>query len=372
MFVDGALPGDQVLATITQEKKRLLFAEVSEVLEAGPHRVASTCEHFREGCGGCDWQFASTVGATELRRQIVAESLRRLGKIDSVEVRTAAEVDGSLETSNYRTTVRAAVVDGLAGFRKSKSNDIVTVHSCETAHPLAEEILTQGRFPGASEITIKVGSRTGERLVISDAPQSDAKDAVVPDGVRLITREQLKAGETAWIHEEVAGHRFRISAGSFFQCRPDGAESLLDLAGQAIEGSSGPLLDAYGGVGLFGAVLGQDRKVTLVESNPSSIQDAKVNLNATADVVQSRFERWKPSTFGAVVADPARRGLAKEGVAQIDATNAPVVALISCDPASLARDARLLVDVGFTLDWVRTVDLFGQTSHVEAVSRFTR
>lgn len=359
-------------ATVTKAKKRLLFAAATDLLASGPHRVPATCAHFLDSCGGCDWQFSTQMGATELRRQIVADSLRRLGNFETVDLQAASAGGESLATQNYRTTVRAAVVGGSAGFRRSKSNDVVKVSACETAHPLAEEILVEGRFPGASEIVIKVGARTGERLVITDASTADAARAAIPEGVAVITRSALKAGKNAWMHEEVAGHRFQISAQSFFQCRPDGAEVLLSLASTAIEGTSGPILDAYGGVGLFGTVLGQERGVTLVESNPSSVADAKVNLPSGSTVLRSKFEHWVPQRFEAVVADPARRGLGADGVAKVAATGATAVALVSCDPASLARDARLLVDSGFELDWVRTVDLFGQTSHVEAVSRFTR
>lgn len=371
VLVDGALPGDLVKVEITKEHKRLLEGSAKEVLVAGPHRAPVTCHHFQSGCGGCDWQFSIPTAATELRRQIVADSLRRLGKFEDVEVVADASAP-TLGVVDYRTTVRAAVEDGIAGFRKSKSNDLVMVSDCQTAHPLAERILTEGRFPSAKEIVIKVGARTGERLVITDAPMGAFRKMIVPIGTKTISREQLKSGETSWIHEEVAGHRYRISADSFFQCRPDGAEALVRLVSEAIAGSSGPLVDAYSGVGLFGAALGQDRELTAIESNPSSVEDAKVNLPASATILRSKVERWKPTKAGAVIADPARRGLGTDGVSVLSATGAEVLALVSCDPASLARDARLLVDAGFTLDWVRTVDLFGQTSHVEAVSKFSR
>ncbi len=374
IMVTGAVPGDQVEVEITREKKRLLEARVVKVVKPGQFRIAASCEHYRNGCGGCDWQFVEPAGATELRRQIVAESLRRLGKIESVEVvaQNQSEPSQPLPTKGYRTTVRAAVQDGRAGFRKSRSHELVMLAHCETAHPLVEEVLVEGRFPGAGEIVVKVGSRTGECLVVSDGPAASVARTVVPEGVQVISREQLRAGQEAWIHEEVSGHRFRISADSFFQARPDGAEALVKAVGDAVEGTAGPIIDAYSGVGLFGATVARDRDLTAIESNRSSVRDARVNLAESATIIQSRVERWKASKAEVVVADPARRGLAADGVATLSATGAEVLALVSCDPASLARDARLLIDEGFELDWVRTVDLFGQTSHVEAVSRFSR
>ncbi len=373
MLVRGGLPGDVVEVVVTKEKKRYLEGSVGRVVERGPARVDPTCAHFVNKCGGCDWQNCAPEAASDFRHRIVLDSLRRLGHLEGVDVRSHLSVGGRpLAIRGYRTTVRAAIKNGSAGFRQGRSNDIVTIDSCETAHPAAERILVEGEFPGASEIVVRVGERTGEALVVVDGPPSGISNTVVPVGTQVVGRSELHAGKQAWIHEEVAGRLFRISADSFFQCRPDGAEALIELAAEAIEGIEGPLVDAYGGVGLFGATLGAERKVTLVESNISSVRDAKLNLKPADEILQSRVETWKPTPAAVVIADPARRGLMEAGVGSLVATRAKVIALISCDPAALARDARLLVDEGFSLDWVRTVDLFGQTSHVETVSRFSR
>ncbi len=372
MMVDGGFPGDRVTVEVTKERKRLIEGRVLEVMEPGPYRLPATCAHFHSGCGGCDWQPCSPDGATELRRLIVVDSLRRLGKIDNIDVQANTKPGEGLPTVGYRTTVRAATRDNSAGFRMARSNDVVSIDSCETAHPVVEQILVEGRFPGAHEVVARVGARTGESLLITDCPANMVAQTVVPDGVQVISREQLAAGENAWIHEEVAGIRFRISANSFFQCRPDGAEALVSLVDQALAGTDGPMVDAYGGVGLFGATVGRDRQVALIESSQSSIADAKVNLGTDAVVVKSRVERWKATEAQVVVADPARRGLGSDGVSKLLETKASVIALVSCDPASLARDARLLIDEGFELDRVTTVDMFGQTSHIETVSRFSR
>jgi 23S rRNA (uracil1939-C5)-methyltransferase len=143
----------------------------------------------------------------------------------------------------------------------------------------------------------------------------------------------------------------------------------------------GTLLDAYAGVGLFSTLLGRgpgdgrqgsERAVIAVESNPSSAADARINLPSSADVVVSRVEDWSPRSVDLVVADPSRRGLEARGADLLAATGAGRLVLVSCDPASLGRDARLLVDRGFALEQVTVVDLFGHTSHVEAVSVFAR
>lgn len=134
--------------------------------------------------------------------------------------------------------------------------------------------------------------------------------------------------------------------------------------------------DLYGGVGLFGAVIGalpHRPRVVLVERSRSSCADAAVNLADLDAVVQRRpVERWRPVPADVVVADPARAGLGRPGVDVVTATGAAVVVLVSCDAAALGRDAGLLVDASYRLEQVTTVDLFPHTHHVEVVARFVR
>jgi 23S rRNA (uracil1939-C5)-methyltransferase len=137
----------------------------------------------------------------------------------------------------------------------------------------------------------------------------------------------------------------------------------------------GVLVDAYAGVGLFGSVIGAERRaqVVAVENDASAVADARVNLgDLDAKVVDSEVGRWRPRPADVVVADPARSGLGRPGVAAVAATGARRIVLVSCDPASLARDTVLLGAQGYSLVSVRLVDAFPHTFHVETVSRFDR
>lgn len=364
VFVTGTIPGERVLVELGKKNKRFLEARTIRVVEPSPDRVEPKCPHVADGCGGCDWQHITADRQAELRLAVVRDSLRRLAKLDNVEVLAGP----ALPVVGYRTILRTAVVGGRAGYRKGRSHDVVVADSCAIAHPLAEQLVVEGRYGEAAEVTIKVGARTGDRMVVVPA----GVEVSVPDDVLVARRDEIAAGREAFIHEEVGGHRFRISADSFFQCRPDGAEALVETARLAVGMFDGPLLDAYSGVGLFGALMAEGRPLVAVESSRSSVADAEVNLAGIGTVVRSRFERWSPEGASVVVADPARRGLGPEGVEVLAATGASVVALVSCDSASLARDARLLVDAGYQLEGVTVVDLFGHTSNVEAVSRFVR
>ena len=148
-------------------------------------------------------------------------------------------------------------------------------------------------------------------------------------------------------------------------------QSVREACGDALGHLRGPLLDAYGGVGLFAATLGTAGAV-LVESSPSSCADAAANLGARAEVHESMFERWSPQPVEMAVVDPARAGLGREAADVLAATGARRVVLVSCDPVSLARDAGLLAAHGYHHAGSTVLDLFPHTPHVEVVTRFDR
>jgi len=272
-----------------------------------------------------------------------------------------------------RTTARLAVSPGgRAGHRPRAGSGAVATDTCLVAHPRLEELIVAGRYPGANEVLLRVAVATGERMVLVDR----GADAVqVPDDVRV-----FQEGETrpAFVHEDVAGRRFRISAGSFFQPGPVVATALAAAVGAAAAGALEPrglLVDAYAGVGLFASVLGAayGARVVAVESDRSAVADARVNLaDLDGTVVASEMGRWRPHPADLVVADPARSGLGRPGVGAIAATGSPRVVLVSCDPASLARDTVLLGEAGYSLVSVAMVDAFPHTFHTETVSRFDR
>jgi len=179
------------------------------------------------------------------------------------------------------------------------------------------------------------------------------------------------------VDELVGGVRFRISGKAFFQINTAGAEQLVQLVARALEQTdrTGTLVDGYAGGGLFAATVGSGfDTVVAVESDPTAVSDLTINCSSARVVavpVEEAFERL-PARVEAVVVDPPRQGLGRVVVEGIVARSPSVVVSVSCDPASAARDSRLLVDAGYSLDWVQPVDLFPQTPHIETVSRFSR
>jgi 23S rRNA (uracil1939-C5)-methyltransferase len=368
VFVSGALPGETVRATVRSAHARFAHADATAIIDPSPDRIEPVCPHARRGCGGCPWAHVDPASQPGLKVSMVAEALERLGGLHEANI----HVGPSLTAAGYRTTVRVAVTDGRAGFRRLHSDQRLAVDSCRVAHPLVESMLVDGRWAGADEVTLRAGARTGERLA-RVAP--NATGVELPADVRVVGTDELRAGRRAWIHEVVADVRLRISADSFFQSRPDGAEALVAAVGEALADAPDgvAMVDLYGGVGLFAATVGRGRRVELVERSRSSIADARINLaELDASVVATSVERWRASAAGVVVADPPRSGLARRGVEQVGRTGASHLALVSCDAGSLGRDAALLTAGGWRHEWSRLVDLFPDTPHVEVVSRFVR
>jgi 23S rRNA (uracil1939-C5)-methyltransferase len=368
-FVDDALPGELVTVEVFESHDRFARARLVSIEEPSPARVEPPCPHVAEGCGGCDLQHATVDLQRSMKEQVVRDALERIGRVEVPELETVA-----LGDRGFRTTIRAGVRNGRAGFRARRSHDVVVPDTCLVAHPLAEGVLLEGRFDGCEEVTIRVGAATGERLVVASP---DASGVAVPDDVVVVGRDELRRGRQAAIHEEVAGRTWRISARSFFQTRPDGAEALAGVVRAMVDrhlrGGVGRLVDLYAGVGLFAGSL-DAVDVTAVERSASSVADARHNLGDVARVVRADVDRWSTHGLRAdlVVADPSREGLGTIAPGVVGVLEPSLVVLVSCDAGSFGRDAGALVEAGYTLDSVTLVDLFPHTHHVEVVSAFVR
>ena len=364
VFVEGALPDEVVDVELVEEKRDFARGRVSRVVQPSALRVAPPCRHVADGCGGCDWQHLAAAAQHDAKVAVVREAFARTGKLPDAPIARG----GGVGHDALRTTVRMAVTpDSRLGFRRGASHDVVGIESCLVMHPRLAELVSTVGVRGAGEVTLRCGDATGERAAWS---HDKARLLGLPDDVAT--------GAAAIVHEEVAGVRLRVSMQSFFQASRQAAELLVDAVARAsrgaLDGADGPVIDAYGGVGLFAAtVVPVGVHTVVVESSESACDDARENLRGhTARVVRARFAQWRPERAGLVIADPARNGLGKEGVAVVVATQAPRVVLVSCDAVAAARDARLLVDADYSLVGAEVLDLFPHTHHVEVVSTFER
>jgi tRNA/tmRNA/rRNA uracil-C5-methylase (TrmA/RlmC/RlmD family) len=256
---------------------------------------------------------------------------------------------------------------------------VCTTGPCPVTHPVIATILDTGQFVGSDEVLIRVGLTAQHVIVAADQPAGVKLPAMPKGWTAAIVAKVAKAGSASSFTERIAGVDLRVSVGSFFQSCPAAAELLVATVSELLadQGEPDVFVDLYGGIGLFAATVGQTAKeVAVVESSPSAIDDARWNLGEGAVVHRSQVEEWEPprlvrrSRRTHLVADPARTGLGRDGVAAVLACQPDALVLVSCDAAAGARDARMLIDNGYELKDAVVLDLFPHTSHVEIVSRF--
>jgi len=342
VFVAGALPGDTVEAVVVRKGKRHLEAVTESVLEPSPDRVAAPCLFFGS-CGGCQWQTARYEAQLAWKEEVVSGQLLHLARLQP-PVRPTLAVGPQY---GYRNRIDLRVIGGRPALFKEGSHELVPIDNCLVAVPPIQRMLAEvGSIDGVERLTLRAGANTGETMALADE-------------------------DFGRIHEVVSGRRFQISGRAFFQNNTGGAEALVNLVQEAIEPREGDVfIDAYAGGGLFSATVGEDCRVYAVESDPQAASDLVVNAKAT--VLAERFESCAslPTAWDVAVVDPPRAGLGRMGADRLVAGWPRAIAYVSCDPASFARDAALLVADGYQLDWVQPVDMFPQTFHVEVVGRF--
>ncbi len=373
VFVDDALPGEVVLVRLDLVRRRHARGRVQEVFDPSPSRIVPPCPELLAGCGGCDAQHATIDEQIAMKRTVVTDVFERIARIPAPEVAVRP-----LPPWAYRTTLRVGVFDGRPAFRSRRSHSLHPVATCMVAHPLLDELVREGAFGSAREVILRVGARTGERMAVIDGSLDGVR---FPDDVLLEPAGPHRGGPPPAIHEIVDGHRFRVSAGAFFQSGPDGADALVDEVRRMLTGAGAghpgaTVVDLYAGVGLLGAVaVHPDATLIAVESNRRAAADARHNLSVRGgptQVVAVSVADWTPHRADAVIADPSRSGLERAGAERVLATGAGAVVLVSCDAGALGRDVGLLVAGGYRVEEVTLVDLFPQTHHVEVVTLLTR
>src|SRR5690242_4093010 len=256
VFIRHALPGETVLARVTEVTSRLVRAEAVEILTASQDRVKAPCPHARPaGCGGCDWQHAALPAQRALKAAVLRQQLRRLAGLDR-EV-TVEPLPGDEEPGTglgWRTRVQFAVrPDGVAGLRAHRSHEVIDIGECLIAQPGITELgLPARRWPGTSSLEALVATGSGERAVIVSGnaapPDIPGADAVLRRSGRRLTPVRGRA----YLSQRAAGRDWRVSAGAFWQVHPGAADALTGAVMTALEPRPGDVaLDLYRGAGLF-------------------------------------------------------------------------------------------------------------------------
>jgi len=377
-FVPGAMPGERAEIEIVKEKSRWARGRLIRILEPSPDRIDPLCPAFGI-CGGCMWQHASYKRQLEWKREVVAGQLAHLGGLGEVDVQPTIAPG---EPYGYRNRMDFSVFHGRPALHRQKSDRLVGLEGCPLLRPeLAERFAELGDLAGTRRVVLRSGVNTGEMLILVEGRVPDA--AVSWDASVVVDRRgslHPVRGRDSYV-EEIAGVRLTVPARAFFQVNTAGAETLVRLVSEAASVTGDDVfLDGYAGVGLFAATVGRvARRVVTIDSGRAEYRAIGDNLDRVMPgrfvAKLGSFEKTAPTVkerWDVAVVDPPRSGLGAAGVDAVTRTAPRTIVLISCDPASLARDASLLARVGYGLDTVQPVDLFPQTYHIETVARFTR
>jgi tRNA/tmRNA/rRNA uracil-C5-methylase (TrmA/RlmC/RlmD family) len=343
-FLRFAIPGERVIAQVTELGKSFHRADALEIITPSPDRVAPACQYFHpEGCGGCDFHHISLERQRTLKSQVISEQFKRLAKIEiSVPVHEVALPAGSGEKYRGRLSLHVNG-SGRAGFRKARSHEVFPIDDCLVASEKIEiaEVLAK-RYENIDRLFLPDESRIEEICV---------------NGKQ---------------------HQYRVSRESFWQGHIRAAEVLGEAALNLIKPRPGErALDLYGGVGLFSKLLADaGAQVTIIESSKSAVADAKFNLREFTDIIfhegDVAREMMKIKKADVVLLDPPRSGADQSALVRIARLKPRVICYISCDPASLARDAARLANLGYEIGEgsASAYDLFPQTAHIECLFAF--
>jgi 23S rRNA (uracil1939-C5)-methyltransferase len=379
VFVPFGLPDELVRIHLTEEKPTFARGVIDEVLEPSPKRITPLCPHFGI-CGGCCYQHMSYSDQLDVKHALVVDQLKRLGGLPDFPV---APVVPSPEPWNYRNTIQFHVSPiGKLGFQRAGSNAFVEIRECHLPTEAINNLWPQLEFEANSGID-KVILREGieEDMILGLSSQQDLAPEFSVDfpisAVYLSTAGSSVLSGDEYVVMQVNDHPFRVSIESFFQANPAQAgamvEYVLKLAGNL---TNKTVVDAYCGVGLFSAFLApQVQRLIAIEVSESACNDFAVNLDefSNVELYIGEVENVLPSLKlnpDLVVIDPPRAGLDARVISQLAASKAEQIIYVSCDPATLARDAKRLTQKGYTLKSVRPFDQFPHTQHIETISSF--
>lgn len=376
-FVAGVIPGEVVEAVVTEDRGSWARADLIRIVEPSDARRDPPCPHASD-CGGCQWQFAREGEQRDWKRETVQSQLKHLGRLEDPVVH-ATETPG--EPLGYRNRMDFHVVDGRPALMRPKSNDPVPLDTCLLLDPLLQPVFDRlGDLTGAERVTLRCGSRTGHVVAIVDGEVPTAAEGWgVPVLLRKGSHLEPVFGSPV-LEEVIDGTSFSIPLGGFFQNNSAGADALVSLARNAAElQPDETLLDGYCGVGLFGATIGQDADYVVgIDSVADATDFARRNLQRAGvdgHIVTGSFTKDIESLdayWDVAIVDPPRKGLGERGVDAVTSSMPRRIVYVSCDPASLARDSRMLAEYGYDFIEATPVDMFPQTYHVEIVATFDR
>jgi len=368
IFIPLAAPGERLRIRISERKKNFARAVIDKILESSPARREPPCPHFGD-CGGCQLQHLAYEAQLEAKTGFIRDALERIGRIDwprEIKIRHGAKF-----AYRGRAQVQLDGKTHRVGFKRAASSSVCDIAHCPILVPELNEALVslRGAFTGAigtrsdqaSASSLQVDMAAGESGVSFEPP---------PPGFSIRTLQRA-----------VRGAVYNFSGATFFQVNPGLLDGLVD---EAVSEYSGDVaIDLYAGVGLFTIQLARSfNHVIGIESDPRTAKHAVENFAAnavtnaefhisSAELWLKRFVETKAPSPDLILLDPPRSGAAG-ALPYIVALKPARISYVSCDPATLARDLRPLIDSGYELSRVTAIDLFPQTYHVETIASLVR
>jgi 23S rRNA (uracil1939-C5)-methyltransferase len=382
VFVPFTLPGEKARIHLVEDRKGFARGELLEVLSPSPQRILPRCPHFGE-CGGCHYQHIPYQIQLEVKTAILRDQLHRLAGLDDLPLE---ETVASPKEWYYRNHVQFHLSpQGKLGFQAERSRRVVPIREC---HLPEEELntlwpqLDLEPIPGLERVSLRKGEE-GEALLILESSKLEAPELSIEElpvsAVHLSPAGSLVLAGSSYLTVEVMGRPFIVSAESFFQVNTLQAENMVKHLLEALPLHPGTtLLEVYSGAGLFSAFLAPHvARLVAVEASPSACLDFEANLDEfdNVELYEAPAEDALPALNvrpDIVLVDPPRAGLGSRVVEALVALGAPTLAYISCDPSTLARDAKELMRGGYTPVKITPFDMFPQTYHIESISLWKR
>lgn len=356
VFVPLSAKGDRLLVKISQIKGKLAFARIIEILKPSSDRVKPRCVYFGV-CGGCDFQHLSYKAQLKAKVGIIRDCLKRIGKID---FREEIPIIASTKEFGYRLRTQFHVEkhSKKIGFFKRRSHKVINIDSCPILDPILDLKLTDLRKNLRWQDLL-------HRTVSIKAVGFQGKNSIHSPKLIESTEE---------VSYRLNENNYFFNANTFFQCNQYLVRQLAEKAVERVKGKTA--FDLYCGVGLFSLLLANRfREVFGVDTNKTAIEFAKKNAeHARLDNIVFKNERVRDfltniqaKKVDFILIDPQRSGVKKGTLDKLAELRANRISYVSCNPSTLARDLRILINLGYEIKKITALDLFPQNHHVETV-----
>jgi 23S rRNA (uracil1939-C5)-methyltransferase len=381
VFVQFGLPGETVRARTVEGRKGFVRAVLVDVIGASPERIKPRCPHFA-ACGGCHYQNMPYAAQLRAKTDILLHQLTRIGKIANPPVKRIVPAP---DEWNYRNNVQFHLdKTGKPGYISANDPQaVLPITECHLPEAGLNALWPTLEFEPdtpVERISLRAGTN-GEALLVLESDSEETPEVEIEADisvVHLTDDDAVVIAGDEHIVIEVLGRPFKVSAGSFFQVNTKMAAKMVEHVLACLPAAPACILDVYCGVGLFSAFLApRCERLIGIEVSPSACDDFTVNLDEfdNVELYEAPAEDVLPTLkqkTNVVLVDPPRAGLDKKVLDALVALAAKTIIYVSCDPATLARDASRLIAGGYKLRQVTPFDLFPQTYHIESISVFER